>query len=110
MEVGDGLTLTLPQRAVILRDGFHYVMQVKPDSIVALKKITVGRQIDDRIEIISGLKKSEAVIESGLGFLSEGDSVKVVNPLPTSPVESPPLSKGRVREGLSPNNIEEQHK
>jgi len=81
IEVSDALALTLPQRAIILRDGFHYVMQVKSNSIVALKKITIGRQIDDRIEIISGLAKSEAVIESGLGFLSEGDSVRVVNPL-----------------------------
>lgn len=108
IEVSSGLTLTLPQRAVILRDGFHYVMQVKSDSTVALKKINVGRQIDDRIEIISGLAKSEAVIESGLGFLSEGDKVKIVNPLPTSSTESPPLFEGRVREGFAPNNIEGQ--
>ncbi|MEN0036674.1 MAG: efflux RND transporter periplasmic adaptor subunit [Cellvibrio sp.] len=124
IEVSDSLALTLPQRAVILRDGFHYAMQVDKNSVVVLKKISVGRKIDERIEIISGLKKSEAVIASGLGFLSEGDKVKVVNPLPTSPFargrseypphlvaetnQSPPLLKGRVGEGLTLGNIEEQ--
>lgn len=85
IEVGDALALTLPQRAIILRDGFHYVMQADSNSIVSLKKITVGRQIDDRVEIISGLGTSELVIASGLGFLSEGDIVKVVNPLHDAP-------------------------
>lgn len=47
IEVSDDLALTLPQRAVMLRDGFHYVMQVDAQSHVTLKKISVGRQIND---------------------------------------------------------------
>lgn len=35
------------------------------------------------IEIIAGLIRSDSVIASGLSFLSEGDSVRIVNnPLP----------------------------
>lgn len=79
IEVNKSLALTLPQRALTLRDGFHYVMQVDANSIVKLKKVTTGRQIDDRIEIVSGLKLSEPVIASGLDFLSEGDAVQIVD-------------------------------
>ena len=77
-EVSDSLALTLPRRAIMLRDGFNYVMQVGSNSLVTMKKVVVGRQVGGRVEITSGLVASEAVIESGLGFLSEGDSVRVV--------------------------------
>ncbi len=82
IEVGDTTSLTLPQSAVILRDGFHYVMQVGAQSVVSLKKIVIGRQVNDRVEIITGLSPAENVITSGLSFLSAGDKVRVVdNPL-----------------------------
>lgn len=79
IEVNKSLALTLPQRALVLRDGFHYTMQVDQHSAVILKKVTVGRKIDDHIEIISGLTASDIVIASGLGFLNEGDRVNVVS-------------------------------
>jgi RND family efflux transporter MFP subunit len=85
IEVGDTTSLTLPQSAVILRDGFHYVMQVGAQSVVSLKKIVIGRQVNDRVEIITGLSPAESVITSGLSFLNAGDKVRVVdNPLPVT--------------------------
>jgi RND family efflux transporter MFP subunit len=79
VDVREADTLTLPQGAVLLRDGFHYVMRVGPASDVVAKKVDVGRRIGDRIEIASGLEASDAVIAAGLGFLSEGDTVRVVD-------------------------------
>lgn len=85
IELGDTQTLTLPQSAVVLRDGFHYVMQVGAQSVVSLKKIVIGRQVNNHIEIIAGLSPAETVIASGLSFLSAGDKVRVVdNPLPVT--------------------------
>lgn len=78
IEVGERPAVTLPQSAVLLRDGFHTVMRVGADSSVVAAKVEVGRRVDDRIEITAGLAASEAVIASGLGFLSEGDVVRVV--------------------------------
>lgn len=78
VEIGDGPVLTVPQSAVLLRDGFSYVMRVGPASNVLMSKVAVGRRIGDRIEIVSGLAPSQDVIASGLGFLSEGDTVRVV--------------------------------
>lgn len=78
-EVGNGSALTLPQSAVLLRDGFNYIMLVGPKSNVVMKKVSVGRRIDDRIEIKAGLSASETVIASGVGFLSDGDTVRVVD-------------------------------
>ncbi|WP_368563268.1 efflux RND transporter periplasmic adaptor subunit [Pseudoxanthomonas sp. UTMC 1351] len=78
-DIGQGQTLTVPQGAVLLRDGFNYVMRVGQKSTVMMTKVLVGRRVGDRIEITGGLTHSEAIIASGLSFLSEGDTVRVVS-------------------------------
>lgn len=79
IEVGDSTALTLPHRAVLLRDGFSYVMRVGPAATVLLTKVSLGRRVGERIEITSGLSESEIVVASGLGFLSDGDTVRIVD-------------------------------
>lgn len=78
-DLGQSEALTLPQSAVVLRDGFNYVLRVGPDSKVTQIKVGVGRRVGERIEITSGLDTSARVVASGGGFLSEGDIVKVVD-------------------------------
>jgi HlyD family secretion protein len=88
-EVGNGTGLTLPQSAVLLRDGFSYVLRVGPDSKLAQVKVGVGRRVGDRIEITGGLDASAKVVAAGGGFLSDGDTVRVVDApaaKPASPV------------------------
>jgi len=77
-EVGSGSGLTLPQSAVLLRDGFSYVLRVGADSKLTQVKVGVGRRVGDRIEITSGLDASARVVASGGGFLGDGDTVRVV--------------------------------
>jgi len=79
VEVGQGRALTVPQGAVLLRDGFNYVMRLGPKSKVVMTKVSVGRRVGDRIEISGGLSPSDAIVASGLSFLSEGDTVRVVS-------------------------------
>jgi RND family efflux transporter MFP subunit len=80
--VGNETALTLPQSAVLLRDGFSYVLRIGLKTEAATKvlqtKVTVGRRAGDRIEITSGLAPSERVVESGGSFLGDGDLVRVV--------------------------------
>ena len=77
-EVGSGSGLTLPQSAVLLRDGFSYVLRVGPDSKLTQVKVATGRRVGDRIEITSGIDASARVVEAGGGFLGDGDTVRVV--------------------------------
>ena len=79
-EIGNGTGLTLPQSAVLLRDGFSYVLRVGPDSKVASVKVGTGRRLGDRIEITSGLDVTARVVAAGGGFLTDGDTVRVVEP------------------------------
>ena len=70
--------LSLPQTAVQLRDGFSYVFRVGPDRRVAMTKVALGRRAGDRVEILTGLDAAAQVVASGVGFLADGDLVKVV--------------------------------
>ncbi|MBD8696217.1 efflux RND transporter periplasmic adaptor subunit [Stenotrophomonas sp. CFBP 13718] len=83
VQVGEVATLTLPQGAVLLRDGFSHVLRVGTDASVRVDKVSVGRRIGDRVEILQGLALTDAVIASGVGFLSDGDRVRVVAPHPS---------------------------
>jgi HlyD family secretion protein len=78
-ELGTGSGLTLPQGAVLLRDGFSYVFQVGADNKVRQLKVSVGRRVGDRVEITGGLDPAARVVASGGGFLADGDTVRVVD-------------------------------
>ena len=80
--------LTLPQSAVQMRDGFHYVYIVDADNKVVQTKVVVGRRAGDRIEIASGIDASQQVVSSGVGFLSDGDIVRVVEAPASKPAKA----------------------
>ena len=86
-ETGSSSGLTLPQSAVLLRDGFSYVFKLGADNKVVKAKVGVGRRVGDRIEVTAGLDANSRVVASGGGFLADGDTVKVVDSLP-KPVAS----------------------
>ncbi|WP_298834791.1 efflux RND transporter periplasmic adaptor subunit [uncultured Piscinibacter sp.] len=81
-EIGHATGLSLPQSAVVLRDGFSYVLRVGPDAKVAQTKVTIGRRWADRIEITGGLDRNARVVAAGGGFLGDGDLVRVVDAAP----------------------------
>ena len=76
--LGASSSLTLPQSAVLLRDGFSYVLLVGADSKVMLTKVSVGRRNADRVEIMGGVEPNARVVAAGGGFLGDGDLVRVV--------------------------------
>jgi HlyD family secretion protein len=82
-DVGSSTALTLPQSAVLLRDGFSYVFTVGAGDRVSQVKVQVGRRVGERIEITGGLDATARVVASGAGFLSDGDTVRVVAAVPT---------------------------
>jgi RND family efflux transporter MFP subunit len=78
-EIDANRAMTLPQSAVLLRDGFGYVMRIGPDSRVVQTKVTTGQRVGDRIEITGGIEASALVVASGAAFLGDGDLVRVVD-------------------------------
>jgi HlyD family secretion protein len=78
-ELGRTPTMSLPQSAVLLRDGFSYVFRLDDQNTVTQTKVTVGQRMGDQIEIVSGIAADTRVVASGAGFLADGDRVRVVD-------------------------------
>ncbi len=82
-ELGKSGALTVPQQAVVVRDGFSYVFTIRADDKAALQsrviqtKIATGRRVGDRIEILDGVKAEQVIVAAGAGFLNDGDLVAI---------------------------------
>ena len=76
--LGSANALTLPQQALVLRDGFTYAMRLEATNKVSQIKLQTGRRVGDAVEILQGVKAGEKYVASGAAFLTDGDTVRVV--------------------------------
>ncbi|MFJ7567786.1 efflux RND transporter periplasmic adaptor subunit [Herminiimonas sp. NPDC097707] len=77
-DLGMSSAVTVPQQAIVIRDGFSYVFRLNADNRVTQLKIEAGRRLQDRIEVVTGIAPDAVLVASGAGFLNDGDLVKVV--------------------------------
>jgi HlyD family secretion protein len=77
-DLGRAPALTVPQTAVVARDGFNYVFRLEAMDKVAQSKVALGRRIGDRVEVVAGLAPDARIVATGAGFLADGDTVRVV--------------------------------
>ena len=76
-DMGNSPALTVPQQAVVVRDGFSYVFRLNADQRVSQLKVQTGRRIGERVELLEGVGAEALLVASGAGFLNDGDLVKV---------------------------------
>jgi RND family efflux transporter MFP subunit len=76
-QLGATQGLTLPQESVVMRDGFSYVFKVGENQRVVQTKVSVGRRVGARIEVLVGVTTTDKIVESGAGFLTNDDLVAV---------------------------------
>lgn len=88
-DLGAVPALTVPQQAVVVREGFNYVFRVNPDNRVSQLKVQLGRMAGDRMEVLSGVGEDARIVASGAGFLNEGDLVRVVGGAASPPLAGP---------------------
>lgn len=84
-DLGEKTAITIPQTALLLRDGFSYVFVLDKNKRVTQKKVTTGRRQNDRVEIVD-LPLNVKVVSSGTGFLTDGDLVNVAQAIPETPL------------------------
>jgi RND family efflux transporter MFP subunit len=77
-ELGTSDAMTLPQQAIVVRDGFSFVFRLNADQHVSQIKVQPGRRLGDRIEVLGGLTADSQVVVRGAGFLNDGDLVNNV--------------------------------
>jgi RND family efflux transporter MFP subunit len=77
-ELGTSDAMTVPQQSIVVRDGFSFVFRLNADKHVSQIKVTPGRRLGDRIEVLGGLTADTQVVVRGAGFLNDGDLVHQV--------------------------------
>lgn len=83
-------TLTAPLTAVSTRDGFSYVFVVDYNNTIRQQRVTIGRLLEDRIEVRSGITADDNIVATGVGFLRDGDTVRVADATAEKTAEATP--------------------
>jgi multidrug efflux pump subunit AcrA (membrane-fusion protein) len=101
-ELGSANALTVPQQALVLRDGFTYVFSVDANNKVQQRKVTVGRRNGDRVEVIEGLPANLALVATGAAFLADGDTVRITSAdaAPAAPSVKPAVAAAQGSAGV----------
>ncbi|MFC3582170.1 efflux RND transporter periplasmic adaptor subunit [Sphingomonas hylomeconis] len=76
IEVGAGPVLTVPDSAIVLRDGKSYAYLLGKDNRVKETVVTAGQRRDGRVAV-SGIAADAQVVAAGSAFLSDGVTVRV---------------------------------
>lgn len=69
--------LTIPETALVFRDGISYVFTVGNENRVTRLKVETGRREGDDVEIVSGLDPAARVVKAGGAFLSNNALVTI---------------------------------
>lgn len=77
LELAARPALTLPQSAIVMRDGRAYVYVIDNADKVNSRPVATGRRQGNRIEVVSGVDADARIVASGGAFLSEGAHVTV---------------------------------
>jgi multidrug efflux pump subunit AcrA (membrane-fusion protein) len=80
IELADTSALTVPEAALVPRDGREDVYVLQADGkTVARRTVTTGRRCEGRVEVTAGLEETARVVASGGAFLSDGAAVTVAD-------------------------------
>jgi RND family efflux transporter MFP subunit len=76
----DSRFLTIPENTLLFRREGPAVGVVHPDGKLELRKITINRDLGDKLEISQGLSTSDQVILNPSDSLTDGMSVRITEP------------------------------
>lgn len=78
-----------PIECVVKRYGESFVFVIKDNNQVEKRKVILGIQIDNKVEVVSGLKPNEEIVIRGQTLLDDNTKIKIVDtisPLSTKDV------------------------
>ena len=77
-ELGRQPVLSLPESAIVLRDGHSYVMTIDDKNIVHQLKVDTGARNGSAIAVLGeGLTPATRVVKAGGSFIGDGDLISV---------------------------------
>jgi HlyD family secretion protein len=75
--LGQKEALTVPESALVMRDGYSYVFELDANRRAMQRKVVTGRRSNRRVEILDGLDPNAVVVATGGAFLNSGDTVLI---------------------------------
>ncbi|HNQ97104.1 MAG TPA: efflux RND transporter periplasmic adaptor subunit, partial [Treponemataceae bacterium] len=80
-------TVKIPASAIVSRfgDNFVFVVDGEEKNSVRKQPVTVGIRVDDKAEILSGVKANEEVIVRGQTLLEDGSRINIVSRMESLP-------------------------
>lgn len=99
--LGSSNAMTLPQQALVLRDGFTYALRIDASNKVQQVKLQTGRRAGDAVEILQGAKPGERFVGTGAAFLADGDTVKVVAAATQNPDAIKPVAQSSPAQAMA---------
>ncbi len=70
----------IPSACIVTREGKPYVFVISPNSQNAsLRAVTVGMNVDNKSEIISGISEGEVIVVKGQSLLNDGAKINVIS-------------------------------
>lgn len=81
MNYGLHKNIVVPDRSVVkmLGSGDRFIYVYKADGTVDYRKVELGRRMDDKYEVLSGINDGEEVVLTGQSALKNGIAVEKVN-------------------------------
>lgn len=76
--LGSDTSIVVPSKAIVNQEGIAKIFSIDEKSVANLKTIETGVRSGELIEVKSGLTTKDRIIVDGIGFLRDGDLVKVV--------------------------------
>lgn len=75
--VEGGAVPTVPEAALVWRQGQPQVFTVDADDTARLRPVRTGSRSDGRVAVEDGLAEGERVVTAGAGFLDDGSRVRI---------------------------------
>lgn len=88
IQLAKAATLTVPLAAVTTRDGFSYVFVAQANNTVRQQRVTIGSLMTDKVEIREGVTAADRIVAAGVGFLRDGDTVRIANSYEAAPTKT----------------------
>ena len=81
MSYGSRKNVVVPDRAVVkmMGSGDRFIYVLKADGTVSYQKVELGRRMNDKFEVLSGVADGDEVVVSGQSALKNGIAVERVN-------------------------------
>lgn len=75
-KVGSRQGIAVPAASVVQRGSLTSVWAVSPEGIARLRLVKLGRVLDGRVEVLSGLSAGEKVVSAGMERMTDGAKVQ----------------------------------